>query len=1030
MDSGPQKTLKAIESVNGEILVYLQGILFHAVDAIKLEKNDKICLDIITFPEGVKKGVKSLTLQKINSNDISYGAVCSLGYRAPLTWSAHQRQVGYIKVVAIVESLSKSKTSRRVVGESILDLATLVASSRKIISCCLPLAPTGSDSLFRIQGPEENEPQSNYDNLTGWLIAAFKFIPSDDDSSNNFRSSVSQDPSSVVDPLKVLESLSTERWNTCVKDPALLTYPVNIHTDKLVSVHIGLGEIDVEDNAVRKSFLESDVNSILKIQSNIGNAKETQCHIENKTFVQSDMILTAFFMLDFAILLEISVSWKDTMICNGIMLIPKDLLLVGYPINVLMPLRDLDGKRIAVLKASFQIPGSSASSLASVVEDKRNESSNNLMVRIDTGSISDPNWKLKVEPFFECSIQSHSADIPSDSIRTSFVKSDSDTQPWNLSCMVPFPENLTNNMDASSLREWSLLIVCRDAARPGCPDIGWTRMAIPAPLIFGGKAVEMWLVLSPPADGTNRAQNAPGGSRGRVKVRLEKGSELQEESSSGGVGVVMIWLQNIMDSKLKDMSALSNIVATTASLHVLTSPSDHQVDYNSDVPARAITSCDIMPLRLGPVPSAGYQFGNLLVPGSNTEVHLEVTTQNAQVLQGAFPVLAAAAPATQASGESLGGKPSLGNELNLLMSYADSKINSKTRIPRLKLTLCYVPFVQGKLYITYGDVKVYSSASQQFSGNQLIHNCVLRFSLGTTMNCFSTTFDVYSPTNQSNDGLKGISLEELSNMLPPAPSVTQSVAIGNLSPTASTAIGGKASLGKNKLSKASAFSKPSGPPGKPKSRTRPMPQNKLKSPSSSAKPRDIEVLEVNVDTYDVLWRQCVRSEVSGGGTRQLPSMDTIAREAMDMHVRLLDLSAGGSGDDLSHFYFGVGCLNIATLFQQAARKALSTGITGATDKSNMPGCSPWMKTAVELYDPMLGRPVACVPIGVQFAMDCVPAAVRKDIHAAKENAGIDDIQDAKFELGLKQVFQYADKDHCGSICSSEVSLRLNIYFPV
>ena len=56
----------------------------------------------------------------------------------------------------------------------------------------------------------------------------------------------------------------------------------------------------------------------------------------------------------------------------------------------------------------------------------------------------------------------------------------------------------TGPSDEMSRPTWALALVCRDAARAGCPAIATARIGLPWSLLSRGRTVDQWVILANP----------------------------------------------------------------------------------------------------------------------------------------------------------------------------------------------------------------------------------------------------------------------------------------------------------------------------------------------------------------------------------------------------------------------------------------------------------------------------------------------------------------------------------------------------
>ena len=202
-----------------------------------------------------------------------------------------------------------------------------------------------------------------------------------------------------------------------------------------------------------------------------------------------------------------------------------------------------------------------------------------LSICIEEGSIIDPFWRQPVEPFFEFTLIPPREDIrmPGSAIsraRTGFVSRaaaaatsssgtsrtrrnnqqapsdlrlsknalsasarpamDSSHSPWGLVCNLLLPRAgfPVGPADEMGKPVWAVAVVCRDAARAGCPEIASARVGLPWSLLARGRSTDQWLVLF-----NSLAHGAGTGQPGTVSLGMDmamRSIEAQDSLASSG----------------------------------------------------------------------------------------------------------------------------------------------------------------------------------------------------------------------------------------------------------------------------------------------------------------------------------------------------------------------------------------------------------------------------------------------------------------------------------------------------------------
>jgi hypothetical protein len=258
-----------------------------------------------------------------------------------------------------------------------------------------------------------------------------------------------------------------------------------------------------------------------------------------------------------------------TAVCLGeaTVVLQRVQLALGLPINVSMPVRSSDGFRVAMVQISVQKTTLTDAAPAAAAADPMAltvvapspapaaaaAAGQNvllpLVVQIDEGSVTDPQWRQPIEPLFELTVLTprDGMDMPPGAVwraRTGFVRTgargakasgnqDAGTgsaqaaaasaaaSAWGLQCVLTVPRDgfPASAADEMSKPTWALAVVCRDAAREGCPAVATARLALPWSLLVRGRALDQWAVLANP----NGASSAD--SYGRVHVVVTGGGD-------------------------------------------------------------------------------------------------------------------------------------------------------------------------------------------------------------------------------------------------------------------------------------------------------------------------------------------------------------------------------------------------------------------------------------------------------------------------------------------------------------------------
>ena len=279
-----------------------------------------------------------------------------------------------------------------------------------------------------------------------------------------------------------------------------------------------------------------------------------------------------------------------TLVGEAVVILSRVSLTLGAPINMMIPLRDSDGQRTAILQAGAQktslLPPlvetgtktiANVPSMDALDRQTLNKTSAEphsfiaLSLCLEEGSVVDPFWRQPVEPFFEFTLlpPRGNIQIPIGAVsqaRTGFIgrsaasgcrKSSSNQQkdelgqshklsrsslaqsssssieksPWGLvsSLLLPklgFPVGPADEMGCAI---WGLAIVCRDAGREGCPEIASARVGLPWSLLARGRATDQWVVLF-----NTLAHVTSDGQPGTVSLGVDMAMRSGNEGPIGG----------------------------------------------------------------------------------------------------------------------------------------------------------------------------------------------------------------------------------------------------------------------------------------------------------------------------------------------------------------------------------------------------------------------------------------------------------------------------------------------------------------
>eukprot|EP01041_Mallomonas_annulata_P005745 gene5745-11614_t len=489
----------AVKTVNGLLYGYLQGFVVRS-GTVKLNRSDVVSVEISLLPEGQKKAIKGVNVIKLK-NEFSDSVEWSKPFSFPIMWSYQQRLAGILKITLYTESTSGDKdavTKKTFLGTVLIDLVSFASitsstsstTASKVISSLLPIHE--SSSVVRdIHGSPQDVAVGEFVLPLGWLLAGFCFVPSVSVTaaaavSNLLRNGNSSDVSrgnnarrdsvrrssqegvvvaaEAVVNLSDLELCCSAKWTQLFDNTDLFSIN-NLNLCQGTSpLHVALGSLEIGDVKLLENIRTSGAPTLLKIKT--GNVDRVSVIVVNSgqlLFETTDVLIPTSFLLETACPVNISLWFNSAFICSASIILPREQLMSGYPITILLPLRNTNNERTAILQIGFQL-----TALDKVQKSPTVQRVYKMKICFDGGTVIDGNWRPKIEPFFECTLQlAKDLILPAGGIQQSstlFTNATNDDATWDLSCQLSLPTE-SSLVTADPSQSSSVAIVCRDAAR-------------------------------------------------------------------------------------------------------------------------------------------------------------------------------------------------------------------------------------------------------------------------------------------------------------------------------------------------------------------------------------------------------------------------------------------------------------------------------------------------------------------------------------------------------------------------------------
>ena len=578
---------------------------------------------------------------------------------------------------------------------------------------------------------------------------------------------------------------------------------------KLTTLQVVLSSLEIPPTTANAIFTQGEVISMqLRFGSDAGisalSVLELSASVVNNQVVFdrstaiivapcTDELTRALSYVMYVYLLRTNPATKASRVfAEACLVVPREVTYVGLPVDLCLPTRDADGGKVCVVHLSMHESSLHTAADAEGAGPETSSSSSSIaavdtVVRVfcDEGNVRDATWRSPIEPFFECTLipppqlASHPRVVRSRlQDRSDFLSPKVVTdasRKWALSCKLSLPAELLPQSQAEEAQgaRWIVAIVCRDAARYGCPEIAWARVGVPWALLLRDEGIDQWVTLSP-----SRGASPENTSAGRVHVRvLRQGlvktptnnlptpkeetvllPSLAPAVTTNGIGTVALWLRSITELRAGNEEAqlliasasVSSVLPNAASFD----PTGLGLDDSATIQFSSIfvsSETSAAPLATAPTP-AGVLSQAVPITGGDAEVRIKLsTTSSKAAFTTSFPAMSSV---TRGPPEQAKGIPSL--ELLLSDEWAVSsgvgggqKGPASKRPPRLRVEAAFVPFVRGTLVVTVGDIKLDPVISGKFPAG-VARRAAVRAVLGPGNFTFSEPFDLADLGNNAS----------------------------------------------------------------------------------------------------------------------------------------------------------------------------------------------------------------------------------------------------------------------------------------
>lgn len=1056
-----KRVFETVKSVDGQLSVCVHGFIPKYGGTCALTTSDVLSVEFsLPNSSALNEKTEPVRVSMRDEHDAT-SSLCALWdkeFLVPVVWALQQRFVGFLQGVVVRTTSVKSdpKQTKSIIGCVSLDMASMVNMKDKPIVCALPV-------VHKLCSHED------YQDCIGYIMLGLQFdntgaghsrcsnpdcmdhnIGRHTNKKITLKKSVAWGegtvgrkmdkkikPHEANSPLPLppsafsaLKKLCLERWPLFCKhltgEYARLVENEGPRND-LVNVSVSLNSIEAVAGPLRQ--LQDDETITVVLGSNdesVLSGGSVDIKSGKISLRRGDLDVPLNLESNASILVSMKITRDEDNDVLGVasIVLPRELVITGRPMNIAVPLRDSSGLKVAVIVCGCHFASSGFNAITAPLSEKEDENDSNYLldVCVIEGSVRDGEWTQTMEPYFECSLISPAADMVRETVRgisalppstncvgytpTVDVNSPGD---WNARCSIPIPLTaLSDSMKPTSL--WSLDIKCRDGSRVKYPHIGQTQVSIPWSVLGRGKDLDVWVNMVPTLNSSNVMEGSvfdaddgddvPEGENmtsvahaSRLHIRLERKEkttafiDVENTSSFPGVGQIAMWYHSIREGEShSERSYGADDIRSVDAVVQMSNPSTELFEHEEKhVPFRSSTiEARQSVYDLNRI--ADMLCGHVTVPGGRSVTHLRLRTKHER-----FPLLTSLPTFSTLPKPSPAAPRALSTDIPIIEtvlrpdSGGNYTASIRQRLSRLKIGAVFVPYVCGYMYVQQSNLEVHDTAAERFEQTP-VKRGALKYSLGGLGSCFTPSFQMGVSLDQStiDDGQSRCSSLSFKSHHSPRTRRGNAFKRNGMKPVSPAGGSGilKKSSKPSKLRRLVATHKGS-------------PSPRANASAKTNDPADIPYIFVN--TYEML---------SGLGKS---SDDTF-----DLRVSLLDLDSTGK-----RYVMGVGHLQTAAIYFQALRSIFSVeNRTSIIARCTVP-------TPVELFDPVRRIHVATVMITLKFELTAVSPEVINFLRAHKQNycqamSPNSEVHVGRAELGLKQAFQVADKDNSGGVSAAEL----------
>jgi hypothetical protein len=938
---------------------------------------------------------------------------------------------------------------KRLVGEAELDVSSLVSFGSKPVVTVVPLYVPRRASEKRVFAEESQ--------LCGWCVVGCVFVP---DGSNETVNATEQ-VSSVSKPAwaKILHGRHLLQSIGWVPDEGPETTAQARNSLTVSQVHLAFGRVQGVTDAINDAFasqmsvrLEARVggSSILlpddtvastnrsnTVKLNIGNDEHPTVGWASSDMITAFVSVPNLSPMTHFFLVATSSGGEEHILAESVVLMPTQDLRLGIPLNTRVAFRDSSGNRVLLVTIGFQTTSIGATELSRLGNGSINSCSYTrhdtascvdantfIKVSIIDGSITDPSWRANIEPFFEICVTppihaAHGEVNPVVSSRTRFLNLSSNKEAWDIEQTLGyFVESLPKStMDETQSSTWSVYIVCRDAARFMCAEIGWAKISLPWSLLARGRVVDQWVTFSPARIQHNmstvglansNASNVKSfnKSAGRVRVRISR----VDNSSGGdrndvvlpavtakcdpsfcqpGIGAVVMWIRGVHEPGPGNMQDICQVSLATASAAVVGNVKGFDSS-GAVAESNGLPDDDVRRIFAEVAITTDEPLERSLTRTTDLNKQGGVQKNSASLdSEGVFCHWASLPVSSGRTSEVSLTMTLEGNIVPYVTSFAvlqainpfDGSVSMQPAVPCLQLLLHDAH--SGDRNVAYR-----SDLSSIHTGT----NTTFIQARKTKKPPVLTLDAAFVPFVSGNlvIALGSIQLTSWANSrFKNSATVSSGRSHGNVE--SSNAGGTRRAalryvLGSRTYGFSSEFT---------------IQAKSVTVPASNPNAGGANIVAIPVNTL-------------------LETLRTDNGCSFELQVYLLDLESTDSS-----YCVGVGSIQTASLYYLAMRCAASSSMPSSSsspqlNESVSVGLSPWLQAEVKFMDPIIKQVVAVASLSLQYAFDGVCDPVVAMLNKATGKTLQDAESKARTELGLKQTFMLADADKSGNVSQSEV----------